>query len=94
MRAVAGAWRGRGLVAPAGDTLAAAGRAVPAAAAGSAVRGGSGAARGGGARVGRVAPGALVVAELARAETLPDLGALLAERMHGAARVAVWRGAG
>jgi len=31
-----------------------------------------------------VAPGALVVAELARAETLPDLGALLAERVDGA----------
>jgi len=40
---------------------------------------------------GWIAPGALVVAETGRDEALPDLGALLAERVHGAARVTVWR---
>ena len=42
---------------------------------------------------GWVAPGALVVAEAARDEA-PVLGALLAERTHGAGRVSVWRAAG
>ncbi len=35
--------------------------------------------------------GTLVVAEIGREEAVPALGALLAERMHGAARVLVWR---
>ena len=40
---------------------------------------------------GWIAPGSLLVAEIARAETLPELGELLAERAHGAARITVWR---
>jgi len=40
---------------------------------------------------GWVAPGALLVAETGRGETLPALGTLLAERVHGAARVTIWR---
>ncbi len=41
---------------------------------------------------GRVAPGALIVAECARAESLPDLDAeILAERTHGAARLVILR---
>jgi 16S rRNA (guanine966-N2)-methyltransferase len=44
-------------------------------------------------RAGWIAPGALIVGELSRGETLPAPGALLAERAHGAARVAVWRAA-
>jgi 16S rRNA (guanine966-N2)-methyltransferase len=40
---------------------------------------------------GWIAPGALLVGEIGREEGLPELGALLAERRHGAARVAVWR---
>ena len=43
------------------------------------------------AAAGWVAPGALIVGELGREEALPDLGTLLAERAHGAARLAVWR---
>jgi 16S rRNA (guanine966-N2)-methyltransferase len=39
---------------------------------------------------GWIAPAALIVAEAASGET-PDLGALLAERSHGAGRVTVWR---
>jgi 16S rRNA (guanine966-N2)-methyltransferase len=46
------------------------------------------------AAAGWIAPTALIVAELGRAEALPALGALLAERAHGAARLAVWRHAG
>jgi len=41
-------------------------------------------------RAGWVAPGALLVAETGRAEILA-LGTLLSERVHGAARVTVWR---
>jgi 16S rRNA (guanine966-N2)-methyltransferase len=40
---------------------------------------------------GWIAPGALVVAELGRDEALPALGMLLADRVHGAARLTVWR---
>lgn len=43
---------------------------------------------------GWIAPRALIVAELGRAEALPALGAKLAERAHGAARLAVWRHGG
>lgn len=39
---------------------------------------------------GRLAPGALVIAETARNEPLP-VAAPLAERSHGAARINVWR---
>ena len=39
--------------------------------------------------MGWIAPGALVVAETGRDEALPDLGDVLAERVHGAARVTV-----
>ncbi len=35
--------------------------------------------------------GTLVVAEVGREEAVPAVGALLAERAHGAARVLVWR---
>jgi 16S rRNA (guanine966-N2)-methyltransferase len=40
---------------------------------------------------GWIAPDALVVAETGRDEALPELGALLAERTHGAARVSVFK---
>ncbi len=40
---------------------------------------------------GWIAPAALVVAELGVREPLPALGALLAQRAHGAARLAIWR---
>jgi 16S rRNA (guanine966-N2)-methyltransferase len=40
--------------------------------------------------VGRVGPGSLIVAEYGRDEPAPDIE-LLAERTHGAARVAIWR---
>ena len=40
---------------------------------------------------GWIATGALVVAETGRNEALPNLGTLLAERAHGAARVSMWR---
>lgn len=42
---------------------------------------------------GWIAPGATVVLEIGRDEEMPDLGTLLAERTHGAARVTIWRGA-
>lgn len=42
-------------------------------------------------RAGWIAPGALVVAEIGRAEPIPDLGERLAERAHGAARLVIWR---
>ena len=41
--------------------------------------------------VGRIAPGALMIAETARDEPLPTAAPLLAERVHGAARVSIWR---
>ena len=41
---------------------------------------------------GWIAPEALIVAELSRDEPLPVLGALLADRAHGAARITVFRG--
>ena len=44
------------------------------------------------ARAGWVAPGALVVAEVAAADPAPTEAPLLAERQHGAARFCVWRG--
>jgi 16S rRNA (guanine966-N2)-methyltransferase len=40
---------------------------------------------------GRIAPGALLIAETARAEPLPTSEPLLAERNHGAARLSIWR---
>lgn len=43
---------------------------------------------------GWIAPGALIVAELGREETVPAIGDLLAERAHGAARVIVVRAGG
>lgn len=43
---------------------------------------------------GWVAAGALVVGEVGREEAVPDVGALLDERRHGAARVCVWRAEG
>jgi 16S rRNA (guanine966-N2)-methyltransferase len=43
------------------------------------------------AAAGWIAPGAVIVGEVGRAEALPELGTLLAERAHGAARVGVWR---
>jgi 16S rRNA (guanine966-N2)-methyltransferase len=43
---------------------------------------------------GWIAPGALIVAELGREEKLPALGDLLAERVHGAARLVAARMAG
>ena len=46
------------------------------------------------AAAGWIAPGALILGELGRAEALPTPpGALLAERAHGAARLAVWQAA-
>ena len=41
--------------------------------------------------VGRIAPGALVIAETARDEPPPTTAPLLAERQHGAARLSIWR---
>jgi 16S rRNA (guanine966-N2)-methyltransferase len=43
------------------------------------------------AGAGWIGAGALVVGELGRDEAMPELGTLLAERAHGAARVGVWR---
>jgi len=43
---------------------------------------------------GWIAPEAVIVAETGRAEPLPGLGELLAERVHGAARITIWRWAG
>jgi 16S rRNA (guanine966-N2)-methyltransferase len=40
---------------------------------------------------GRIAPGALVIAETARDEPPPSSTPLLAERTHGAARLSIWR---
>jgi 16S rRNA (guanine966-N2)-methyltransferase len=40
---------------------------------------------------GRIAPGALLIAETARDEPLPTAAPLLAERSHGAARISIWR---
>ncbi len=40
---------------------------------------------------GWVAEGALVVGEVGREEAVPEVGMLLDERRHGAARVCVWR---
>ena len=45
------------------------------------------------AAAGWLAPDALIVAELGRAEAVPPLGAVLAERAHGAARLVIWRAA-
>jgi 16S rRNA (guanine966-N2)-methyltransferase len=41
--------------------------------------------------VGSIAPGALIVAETARDEPTPTALPLLAERIHGAARISIWR---
>jgi 16S rRNA (guanine966-N2)-methyltransferase len=40
---------------------------------------------------GWIGRGALIVGELGRNEALPEVGELLAERAHGAARLVVWR---
>jgi 16S rRNA (guanine966-N2)-methyltransferase len=41
---------------------------------------------------GWIAPGSVIVAEVGRAETCTPLGAaILADRLHGAARIATWR---
>jgi 16S rRNA (guanine966-N2)-methyltransferase len=40
---------------------------------------------------GWVADGALLIVEIGRGEPVPALGAPLAERVHGAARLVVWR---
>jgi 16S rRNA (guanine966-N2)-methyltransferase len=40
---------------------------------------------------GRIAPGALLIAETARAEPPPTSEPLLAERSHGATRLSIWR---
>lgn len=40
---------------------------------------------------GWLGPAALVVAETGREETLPEFGIKLAERVHGAARITIWR---
>jgi 16S rRNA (guanine966-N2)-methyltransferase len=42
---------------------------------------------------GWIAAGTLIVGEIGRDAALPDLGELLAERTHGAARIGVWRAA-
>jgi 16S rRNA (guanine966-N2)-methyltransferase len=42
-------------------------------------------------RTGWVAADAVLVAETGRGEVLPELGEMLAERSHGAARITVWR---
>ncbi|MBW4022841.1 MAG: 16S rRNA (guanine(966)-N(2))-methyltransferase RsmD [Proteobacteria bacterium] len=42
-------------------------------------------------RAGWIAPGALIVAEVAAADPAPTEAALLAERRFGAARICVWR---
>ena len=42
---------------------------------------------------GWIAPDALILAELGRDEPVPPVGEMLAERAHGAARLAVWRAA-
>jgi 16S rRNA (guanine966-N2)-methyltransferase len=41
--------------------------------------------------MGWIAPDAVLVAETGRDEALPELGILLAERPHGAARLSIWR---
>jgi 16S rRNA (guanine966-N2)-methyltransferase len=41
--------------------------------------------------VGRIAPGAVLIAETARDEAPPVSAPLLAERAHGAARLSIWR---
>jgi 16S rRNA (guanine966-N2)-methyltransferase len=43
---------------------------------------------------GRIAPGALLIAETAREEPPPTAEPLLAERSHGAARLSIWRASG
>jgi 16S rRNA (guanine966-N2)-methyltransferase len=40
---------------------------------------------------GWLAPGSLVVAETGRLETVVETGSILAQRVHGAAQVTVWR---
>jgi 16S rRNA (guanine966-N2)-methyltransferase len=40
---------------------------------------------------GWIGPGTLLVAETGRGETLPLPGRLLSERVHGAARISVWK---
>jgi len=40
---------------------------------------------------GRIAPGAVLIAETARDEPVPISAPLLAERTHGVARISIWR---
>lgn len=42
-------------------------------------------------KAGWIAPGALIAAEFGRADPIPDDIAVLAERAHGPARLAIWR---
>jgi 16S rRNA (guanine966-N2)-methyltransferase len=41
--------------------------------------------------VGRLAPGAIIAAETGRDDPAPTSAPLLAERVHGAARISIWR---
>jgi len=43
------------------------------------------------AHAGWIAPRGLLVAEIGRAEAIPNMGEPLAERAHGAARLVIWR---
>ncbi len=43
---------------------------------------------------GWIAPHTMVVAETGAGDAVPTLGTLLAERVHGTARVSIWRAAG
>ncbi|HEX5326934.1 MAG TPA: 16S rRNA (guanine(966)-N(2))-methyltransferase RsmD [Acetobacteraceae bacterium] len=45
------------------------------------------------ARCGWIRPGALIVAETGRDEAVPVGAMMLAERVHGAARISIWRAA-
>jgi 16S rRNA (guanine966-N2)-methyltransferase len=45
-------------------------------------------------RAGRIAPGAIIVAETAAAEPPPEMPDTLAERTHGAARLSIFRATG
>jgi 16S rRNA (guanine966-N2)-methyltransferase len=42
-------------------------------------------------RAGWIGPGSLVVAEIGRLDSVTDYGTLLAQRVHGAAQIIVWR---
>jgi 16S rRNA (guanine966-N2)-methyltransferase len=42
-------------------------------------------------RAGWIGPGSLIVAEMGRLDSATDCGILLAQRVHGAAQIVVWR---